>query len=227
MIRWVCSKCNEKWIHPVEVCVKCNGKINREIGSKFIIAGFTDITIPSSLHPHAPYSVVILKDEHGNLMPKKTLRKFSGDDIGKEFEFNKGEVVIVKVKGDYQSAVEFGLQLVGVNINRRAKINFSEEKGIYANSQQQLISTIEDVFGEGEELEINISLLRVGGEELKGFTIGNAVLAPEGDEPTHLGMLIIGEGEKVKRVFDKIVTGKGHIDFDVGGDELEANIRCM
>jgi len=231
MIRWLCKRCGEKWIHPVEVCINCNSKVDREVGSIFTIAGFTKVHVPSTLHPSVPYSVVLLKDNHGNLMPKKTMKEFGEEDIDKEFVFGRGDVAVVKVKDDMKSAVEFALKQIGADTSKKAKINYelSDEKRetIFTLSQKQLVAAITEVFIEVEEIKINVPLLKIGEEsDLRGFTIGNAILAPKGDEPTHLGMIIVGEGEKVKKVFDKITTGKGEIDFDVGGDEIEANVRC-
>src|SRR3989344_2179967 len=112
MIRWLCKTCDLRWIHPVEVCINCNSKTERQFSTKYTVAGFTEITVPSTLHPRVPYTVLLLKDEHGNLMPKKTMKRFTDSDIGKEFLFEKGNVAIVKVKYDYHAAVLNALLLL-------------------------------------------------------------------------------------------------------------------
>ena len=72
ILRWVCKKCNKKWIFPVTKCVYCKGEILIEKSTKLKVIGFTKVYVPSPMHPIVPYNILILEDEHGNKIPKKT-----------------------------------------------------------------------------------------------------------------------------------------------------------
>src|SRR3989344_9164117 len=75
--RWICRKCNKKWIYPVERCIHCRGEIEKQKGTKIKVAGMTKVSIPSPMHPIVPYNVILLQDEHGNFLPKKTMKNYS------------------------------------------------------------------------------------------------------------------------------------------------------
>ncbi|HIH43477.1 TPA: hypothetical protein HA246_07610 [Candidatus Woesearchaeota archaeon] len=258
MIRWLCKNCNLKWIHPVDVCINCNSKIEKQItilaNSRFTIAGFSEITVPSTLHPKLPYTVLLLKDEHGNLMPKKTMKRFSDADINKEFVFEKGDVSLIKVKYDYYAAILNALSLLdNFEINEyknkrillHAELLDDKKDTLEKKSQLQMVDAIKQIFEKDAgsivdvngknsdaaeyDLIIDVPFLRVNQDALKisnsKLTIANAIFAPNKDEPTHMNMLIAGrESNKVNQVFNALV-GKGEFKGKVSGDELEANIR--
>lgn len=259
MIRWLCTQCNLKWIHPVDVCINCNTNTEKQItlfrDTTFIIAGFSEITVPSTLHPRVPYSVLLLKDEHGNLMPKKTMKRFTDADIGKEFVFGKGEVAIIKAKYDYYAAVLNAISLlenfeINDYKNKRILVHadlLDEKKDIVERkSQFEMVSAIKQIFEkdagcivdvEGKHIDaaeydlvINVPFLRVNQEIISilhsTLTIGNAILAPNKDEPTHMNMVIASrDTNKVAQAF-KALCGKDRYEGKVAGDELEANIRA-
>lgn len=240
MIRWLCKNCNWRWIHPVEVCINCNSKTERQFSTKYTIAGFTEITVPSTLHPRVPYTVLLLKDEHGNLMPKKTMKKLTNADIGSDFLFEKGDVAIVKVKYDYYAAVLTAINLLeNIDLEKKAMINADliddKKDSIEKRSQIKLIEAIKEVFDEGDELVVNVPFLRIDQERKinpesaskECLIIANAILAPLKDEPTHMNIIIASkDGNKIKEVFNALI-GKGTYNGKVAGDELEANIRLV
>ena len=120
MIRWICEKCNKKWIYPVHKCLYCNGGIKKQLGTKFKVVGITKVAIPSPLHPIIPYNVLILEDEHGNRMPKKTMKDYK---IGQKFEWANGELSIVKIKYDMYEAIKLGMSLIPeIKINEKTKV---------------------------------------------------------------------------------------------------------
>jgi len=110
VLRWVCRKCNKKWLYPIEKCIYCNEKIEKEIGERTKVIGVSKVNVPSPYHPIVPYYVLILEDEHGNRMPKKSMREWK---IGDEYKWQPSDddsaVSIVKIKYDIYEAVKESL----------------------------------------------------------------------------------------------------------------------
>ncbi|MBW2974259.1 DUF362 domain-containing protein [Candidatus Woesearchaeota archaeon] len=131
-IRWVCDKCNKKWIHPIERCIYCNSEINKQIGDKLKVVGFTKVNIPCPLHPVVPYNVLILEDQHGNKMPKKTIKDYEiGDTYEDKPDSSENVVSVVKIKYDYYEAVKDALGLIGdVDVNGGTKILIKPNLGV-------------------------------------------------------------------------------------------------
>ena len=114
VLRWICKDCDKKWIHPVETCIYCNKSIEKQIGQKTKVVGFTKIHIPNPLHPIVPYNVLILEDEHGNRMPKKTIKDYKlGEEYIDKPDSSDNSVSIVKIKYDIYEAVTEALELIG------------------------------------------------------------------------------------------------------------------
>ena len=113
IIRWICEKCNKKWIYPVEKCVYCKGGISKQKGAKIKVVGITKVSIPSPMHPVIPYNIILLQDEHGNRMPKKTMKDYKiGDDYTEQKAKSNDAVAIVKTKYDTYEAIKEAVGLV-------------------------------------------------------------------------------------------------------------------
>ncbi len=126
IIRWICEKCSKKWIYPVEKCVHCKGAISKQKGTKLKIIGITKVNIPSPMHPITPYNIILLEDEHGNRMPKKTMNEYRiGDNYIERKAAGKDAVSIVKKKYDVCEAVKSGLEL----INESESLRHSDKNG--------------------------------------------------------------------------------------------------
>ena len=101
IIRWICEKDNKKWLYPIKKCVYCKGPIKKQKGRKVKVIGMTKVNIPSPMHPIIPYNIILLEDEYGNKMPKKTIRDY---EIGESYVIEKAKtenaVIITKVKYD-------------------------------------------------------------------------------------------------------------------------------
>ena len=124
IIRWVCEKCSKKWIYPVEKCAFCKGSISKQLGSKLKVVGFTKVMIASPMHPIVPYNVVLLEDEHGNKIPRKTMKEYK---IGDSFNVNNAKtgdaVAITRIKYDVYEAIKEALGLLkDLGINTDDKI---------------------------------------------------------------------------------------------------------
>ena len=82
MIRWKCNSCNKIWIYPIKKCLYCKGAIERFKVTPKKIIGVTKVNVPSPLHPIVPYNVILLEDEQGNRLPRKTMKQYR---VGEEF----------------------------------------------------------------------------------------------------------------------------------------------
>ncbi|MBI2557937.1 DUF362 domain-containing protein [Candidatus Woesearchaeota archaeon] len=124
IIRWVCEKCNKKWIYPLEKCVYCKGNTTKQKGSKIKVIGITKVTIPSPMHPIVPYNILLLQDENGNRMPRKTMDDYKiGDDFIEEKAKTENAVAVVKTKYDIYESIKESLWLLD-------KIEFHKEDKI-------------------------------------------------------------------------------------------------
>lgn len=113
IIRWICEKCNKKWIYPVKKCIYCKGPITKQRGTQIKVAGITKVTIPSMMHPIIPYNILLLQDEFGNRLPKKTLRDYGiGDTYEERKAEGEGAVAVIKVKYDIYEAIKESLGLL-------------------------------------------------------------------------------------------------------------------
>lgn len=113
IIRWVCEKDNKKWIYPIEKCIYCSGPIKKQVSAKAKVIGITKVNIPSPLHPITPYNVILLEDEYGNRMPKKTMRDYKiGDAYFLEKAKTDSAVAITKIKYDVGEALKQTLGLL-------------------------------------------------------------------------------------------------------------------
>ena len=124
IIRWICEKCSKKWIYPVEKCVYCKGSTIKQKGTKIKVAGITKVAIPSPMHPTIPYNVLLLEDEHGNRLPKKTMKDYKiGDMYVEQKAKGKDAVAVVKVKYDIYEAIKEAIELLnGIELSTDDKI---------------------------------------------------------------------------------------------------------
>lgn len=123
ILRWICEKCNKKWIYPIEKCVYCKGTITKQKGNKIKVVGITKVTIPSPMHPIVPYNILLLQDEFSNMMPKKTIRDYNiGDFYVQQKAKTKSAVSVVKVKYDVYEAIKESMELLNIQFNPDEKI---------------------------------------------------------------------------------------------------------
>ncbi len=124
IIRWVCEKCNKKWIYPIEKCVYCKGDITKQKGTKIKVVGITKVTIPSPMHPIIPYNILLLQDEFGNRVPRKTMKDYKiGDNFTLQKAKTKDAVAVIKVKYDVYEAIKEAINLLnGIGLNPDDKI---------------------------------------------------------------------------------------------------------
>lgn len=123
MIRWKCNSCNKVWIFPIKKCLYCKGEIKRIETKPNRIIGFTKVTVPSPLHPITPYNIILLEDEEGNRLPRKTMKEYKvGDKFIEEKAKTDSAVSIVKTKYDIYDAVKNALELINFDIKPESKI---------------------------------------------------------------------------------------------------------
>src|SRR3989338_2916624 len=114
ILRWVCEKCSKKWIYHIEKCIYCKGDIIKQKGTKLKVVGITKVAIQSPMHPIIPYNIVLLQDEFGNKIPKKTMKDYRiGDAYIQQKAKTKDAVSVVKVKYDVYEAIKEAVELLG------------------------------------------------------------------------------------------------------------------
>jgi len=140
ILRWVCEKCSKKWIYPLEKCVYCKGSTKKQRGIDIKVVGITKIIIPSPMHPIVPYNVLLLEDEHGNRIPRKTMKEYKiGDAFVGQQAKSDNAVAIVKVKYDIYEAIKESLELLNSEFkDEKILIKPSAVTGAYS---YQAIST--------------------------------------------------------------------------------------
>lgn len=123
MIRWRCNSCNKVWIYPIKKCFYCKGIIERTKTNPKKIIGFTKVNVPSPLHPIVPYNIILLEDDQGNRLPRKTMKEYR---VGEEFTEKKAEtsnaVSITKTKYDVYDAVKNSLELINFELPQSKKV---------------------------------------------------------------------------------------------------------
>ncbi|MDP6600066.1 MAG: DUF362 domain-containing protein [Candidatus Woesearchaeota archaeon] len=113
IIRWICEKDNKKWLYPVKKCLYCKGPIKKQVSRKAKVIGITKVNVPSPFHPITPYNVILLEDEFGNRMPKKTMKDYKiGDIYSIKTAKTDSAVIITKIKYDLGIALEESLDLL-------------------------------------------------------------------------------------------------------------------
>jgi len=124
IIRWVCEKCSKKWIYPIEKCVYCKGDITKQKGTKLKVVGITKVTIQSPMHPIVPYNILLLQDEFGNRVPRKTMEDCKiGDNFILQKARTKDAVSVVKIKYDIYEAIKESIELLnGIELSANDKI---------------------------------------------------------------------------------------------------------
>ena len=146
IIRWICEKCNKKWLYPIEKCIYCKGNTKKQKGTKIKVIGFTKVLIPSPMHPIIPYNVLLLQDEYGNRIPKKTMKDYTiGDYYVEEKAKTESAVAIVKVKYDVYEAIKEAIELINIiDFDKDDKI-LIKPSSVMASYQYQAVTTNPDV----------------------------------------------------------------------------------
>ncbi len=123
MIRWKCEKCDKVWIYPVKKCLYCKQDIKRVRLSANKITAVSKVIVPSPLHPIVPYNVILLEDNHGNRIPRKTMKDYKIGDLFVEEKAKTTEAVsIVKIKYDLLFAIEKSLDLINFYLDTSSKV---------------------------------------------------------------------------------------------------------
>jgi|TARA_B100001964_G_scaffold225932_1_gene274260 uncharacterized protein (DUF362 family) len=124
IVRWVCEKDNRKWIYPIKKCLYCGEPVKKQVGRKTKVIGLTKVNIPSPLHPITPYNIILLEDEFGNRMPKKTMKDYKiGDVYSIEKAKTDSAVIITKIKYDLGESLKESLNLLNsFDIEKQDKV---------------------------------------------------------------------------------------------------------
>lgn len=182
--RWVCGKCNKKWAYPIESCISCNVPVKKQRGVKTRIIGMTTVGIPSINHPCVPHQVVLLEDEFGSRMPKKTMKKVKiGDLFSYQAAKTEGAVALMKIKYDIEGDVFEALSLL-----KKINIQPSDKVLVKVSCIEQ--STQQGAFTNPKIVDAVIKWLRNCG--IKDIIVGEqALLGDSSDAAAKSGILSV------------------------------------
>ena len=114
----------------LKTCLYCNDETKKVIGEKTKVVGFTKVNIPNPLHPVTPYNVLILEDEYGNRMPKKTIKDYKIGDVYEDTpDSSESAVSAVKIKYDIYEADHRLYEFVSEYLNYKLNGNINFEWG--------------------------------------------------------------------------------------------------
>lgn len=119
-----CQACKRKWEYPLDVCPFDFAPLKKTESRVARVKNVSKVSIPTLFHPAAPYYILLLEDENGNLWAHKSEIEYKP---GEEFKFkpdvSAGAVAIWRVKFDAREAIEKALELVGgLNLNPDSKV---------------------------------------------------------------------------------------------------------
>lgn len=124
--RWVCKQCDKKWLYPLVHCPLCKGTIEKQIGKKGTVIACTKVMIPTLSHPVVPYYIILLKDEHENLFPKKVSREWLvGEEFVQRIATTKDAVAVVDIQLDEDIAFDDVKELLNATNVHLRKVNLS------------------------------------------------------------------------------------------------------
>ncbi len=79
---WECKICAKQWHHAVDKCLFCGGDVHAISNKKFMVIGVTEVFVPSVEHEAVPYYDLLLEDEQGHKLIKKTFDEYNiGDSL--------------------------------------------------------------------------------------------------------------------------------------------------
>jgi len=79
---WECKICAKQWRHAVHKCLFCGGDVYVISNKKFTVIGVTEVFVPSFEHEAVPYYDLLLEDEQGHKLIKKTFDEYNiGDTL--------------------------------------------------------------------------------------------------------------------------------------------------
>lgn len=79
---WECEICAKQWRHAVDKCLFCGGDVYTIRSKKFTVIGATEVFVPSVEHEAVPYYSLLLEDEQGHKLIKKTFDEYAiGDTL--------------------------------------------------------------------------------------------------------------------------------------------------
>ncbi len=244
--RWHCEACKRKWAYPFDVCAYCNSPLKKHVGRKVRVVGVTTVGIPSVNHPAIPYQVILLEDEQGNRMAKKTMRKYGiGDAFSVGPAKSEDVVAIVRAKYDVKEAVWQLLALLknsGIAAGDKVFVKVS----CIEPSSQQGASTNPLVLGAAIEWlrKIGVQDIVVGEQALLGDSIDAAmksgivevcsrhdvqfidVSKDAGVEKEIEGMMVKVSRTAIERKMVNIPAMKTHAQHGLSG-ALESLVRLL
>lgn len=181
-----CKKCKRRWQYPLPECPYCLIPLDEMAGKSAKVSGVMKVSISTLLHPAAPYFVLLLEDEFGNLWAHKSDKKYqAGDEL--DFTPNTEAVAVWRVKYNRREAVSKAMELIGeseIDTNSKIVILPTIEKASHAyfrdnTSPEFLTAVLEVVLEKGVKTE-NVT---VAGQSFGEISLGKFGMAAAGVSP--------------------------------------------
>jgi hypothetical protein len=124
MAFYQCEKCKLTWQYPIEICPYCFDKTKEIAGKTSRVIGVSKVNLTTLNHPKAPYFILLLQDENGNMWAQKSEKEQAiGDEYKTEPVLDKFAVAVWKVKYNQLEAVKKTVELIGgVKTGKTAKV---------------------------------------------------------------------------------------------------------
>ncbi|MBS7622261.1 DUF362 domain-containing protein [Candidatus Bathyarchaeota archaeon] len=139
---WFCPNCSLEWSYPVKYCTNCRKETGKKDSSRYVVVGFTQISIPSPKNETVPYYVVLLEGDSGGRILKKTFKEPRlGDEFREVLSGGRTLVSVSRVKYDISGSVAKVLNLLGdVKINETQKVLIKPNLSFPANASSGVVT---------------------------------------------------------------------------------------
>ena len=214
-----CLKCSRRWEYPLAECPYCFVPLKEMPAKTVRVNSVSKITIPTLLHPIAPYYVLLLEDDFGNFWGYKSEIEYkAGDEL--KFNPNENAVAIWRVKYNVLEAIKKAIELIGgFDIDQNSKITIlptlSKASHSYFRdntSPEFLASVLQLLLEKGAKPE-NIIVAGQNFDEIPAALIAKKSGLIDAGAKFKVNALDLSEGEFEKR--DRFEIAKAVLNADL------------
>ncbi len=149
---WKCTKCNKTWhYNNIEKCIFCSSPLAEIQSKKYKVKGSTEIFIPSPDHRDIPYIDLLLEDESGNSLIKKTHQQYK---LGEEYRQIKTELVKIKLGVVGAGVMGSGIAQLFASLGHHQVIVVDIKKEALEASQEKITRSLKKVLDNSQTTDI-------------------------------------------------------------------------
>ena len=109
-----CKNCKRRWEYPLAACPFDFAKPEPMESKTAKVVNVSKVSISTLFHPTAPYYILLLEDEFGNVFGYKSDKEFKlGEEFNMATSADANAVAIWRVKYDVSDAIEKAIGLIG------------------------------------------------------------------------------------------------------------------